>query len=346
MHLVFIELKPYFKNEPPHCKIKINGNVVHDAKLSKIINISEKVYSNDLKITIERSGRTKKIALEDPNNQITISHCKINNVNIDPSIGFYRIENNDFVKNHTVRTEILNLNGTYTLEIPYLTLLGESSVIPPYGKYSDIVFFGASMSEWNFAKGKPPLNGQNYVDKVKKHLKNLSISNMSRSAQSNQEIFDSVKKYFSKNNKAKVIFVQLVNTVARQIKNEKTKKNSRYTIHDRSAMTEDYKDEFTNMTPKTITNCFVRLNTIPILALQIPEYQNLINLAKKHGCKLFFISYFREEHKIIEEIFPNNTAPYFDIDPDDPYVQANGYHATVEEQSTYGTKILNFYQNL
>ena len=43
-----------------------------------------------------------------------------------------------------------------------------------------------------------------------------------------------------------------------------------------------------------------------------------------------------------KKAFPNNVAPYFDIDPETKYCKDNGYHAPPEEHEIYVQNLIDF----
>lgn len=152
-------------------------------------------------------------------------------------------------------------------------------------------------------------------------------------------MFETVYKYLE-NNKSDVVFGQLISAVGRQVKNQDTKEIQRYSPY--TDVNLEWVDEFTKSKLRSIQEYFVYLDIAPILALQIPEYQNLIAYVEGRGSKIFFISYFRDEYDIMKQVIPNNMAPYFDIDPNTKYCRDNGYHATAEEQENYFQSLVDF----
>jgi hypothetical protein len=242
---------------------------------------------------------------------------------------------------HTIHGKHFTLNGEYFLEIPYYTLRGEITRnrdrFNITGQHHEYCFFGASMTDYDFTKGKPPIyNKKNYADLF---IQRMGGKNLASSGQTNQEIFETVYA-FLKNNKVEVCLVQLICVIVRQIKDADTKEIYRWSAHMDNSL--DHTDEFTQTKLKAIQQHFVYLTESPILALQIPEYKDLIEYAEDRGSKIFFTSYFHDEYKTLQKVIPNNMAPYFYIDPNTKYCKDNGYHATPEEQENYFQSLVDF----
>jgi hypothetical protein len=343
---VKLQLTPTYNTRPPKITVDINGHVIFDGDLIHAKSFDQSLmHGHSLQIKIKRSGRTKSIINSDPENGFIISNLAINGVNINPDIGSYQCTNNDYIETHTVHGKHFTLNGKYCLEIPYYTLRGQITKnkgrFDITGQHHKYCFFGASMTDYDFTQGIPPIhNKKNYADLFIQHLGGV---NLSSSGQTNQEVFETVYKYLE-NNKSDVVFAQLISIVGRQVKNQSTKEIRRYSPHTDGNL--DWVDEFTKSNLKNIQECFVYLDIAPILALQIPEYQKLIAYAEDRGSKIFFISYFRDEYDIMKQVIPNNMAPYFDIDPNTKYCKDNGYHATPEEQENYSQSLVDFIRKI
>jgi len=351
---ITIELEPTFKTISPHCIIWLNDVEFINQKLNAPIKIEEIVnlHDNILSIKIQRLGRDKFVVTNEPEQSIKIKNISINDIVINPSIGNYKTIDNLYLDDHVVNTIDLNLNGLYELRIPCLTLKGErDNKVKSIKKFNqtglnaDVVFFGASMTDWNFERGKPPIkNKNNFADMFIKKFKNMSIFNFGLSGLTDQEIIENVK-YFLKYNHSNVIFLQFISVLGRQIKNTTTGEVYRWSLHLDNSKEDTFIDEFTGMTPKNILDYFVYLDIVPLLAVQIPLIQYFLDEVEKKKIKIYLISYFREEYDIYKKAFPNNVAPYFDIDPNCKYCKDNGYHASPEEHEQFFKKLVNFYQN-
>jgi hypothetical protein len=354
-HKIILELEPTYKTEIPHCVVWLNEEEIINQNLKKLIKIEkilDKLNNNILSIRIKRSGRNKFVVKNEPEQNIKINKISINGISINPSIGSFKTIDNLYVNNDLVYTTNLNLNGVYELKIPLLTLQGEknSIIIKSMNKLkkkeskAHVVFFGASMTNWNFLKGIPPIkNKNNFADLFIKKYKNMNIYNFGFSGSTNQEILENVK-YFLQNNYSKVIFIQLVNCLVRQIKNSKTGKIYRWSLHLENSKEDDFIDEFTGITPKNILDYFVYLDVIPLLSLQIPYIRELLENIEKQDIKVYLISHFKEEYDVYKNVFPNNVAPYFNIDSETKYSKDNGYHANPTEHEEFFKSLVNFYE--
>ena len=339
--MISIKVTPVFKEQSPFITLSMNEKILFEGHLKESTTFEHLVHESNIQIKIKRIGRTKAIIKKDPENGFTISDLEINGVAIDPSIGSYNCDDNDWLDPHTIHGKDITLNGEYILNIPKFTLLGEVTKnldrFNMKGVQNKYCFFGASMTRWDFSIGIPPMHGKkNYAELF---IEKFGGLNLSTEGQTNQEVVETVYKYLD-NNKCNIAFVQLISAVVRQVKNKHTKEIIRYSPH--TDKISKWHDEFTDLKVKTIQEYFVNLNVAPIIALQIPDYQRLIEYAKKRGTNLYIISYFRDEYEIYKKVFPNNVAPYFDIDPNSEYCLKNGYHATVEEQEAYFQNLVDF----
>ena len=342
-HSIKLQLTPvYIKKQAPLITLEINGKTIFNEHLNDKIDFEHVVQSDhSLQIKIKRSGRTKSIIDSDPGNGFTISKLDINGVNINPDVGSYQCTNNDYLETHTVHGKHFTLNGEYFLEIPHYNLRGQITKnkgrFDMTGQHHKYCFFGASMTDYDFTQGTPPIyDKETYADLF---MKRMGGVNLASGGQTNQEIFETVYKYL-KNNKVDVCLVQLIGTVGRQVKNANTKEIYRWSPHTNKNL--DHVDEFTKSKLKNIQEYFVYLDTTPIIALQIPEYKKLIAYAENRGSKIFFISHYNDEYQSIKQVIPNNMAPYFEIDYTTKYCKDNGHHATPEEQENYSQRLIDF----
>jgi len=343
-HSIVLRLTPAFVGEPPHIRVDINGNTIFHDKLKTEEEIKHVTpITSSVKIKIKRSGRTKKIVHDDPDNGFTISNFEINGVNLNPDVGTYHCFDNDYIEPHVVHGKKFTLNGEYCIEIPYFTLRGQITKniekLDVKGQDHRYCFFGASMTDYDFSSKEhvPPIQGKkNYADLFIEQTGGLNLAHF---GQTNQEIVETVYRYHD-GNKCDVAFVQLVSSVVRQVKNIDTGEVKRYSPHIQEDL--HWYDTFTQLKLKSIQKYFVYLDVAPIIALQILEYKKLIDFAVARGTKIFLVSYFRDEYQIFKKLLPNNVAPYFNIDPSSKYCRNNGYHATPEEHESYFQNLVDF----
>ena len=343
-HSIVLRLTPVFVGEPPLIRVDVNGNTIFDDKLKTEEKIKYTTpITSSVKIKIKRSGRTKKIVHDDPDNGFTISDLMINGLSLNPDVGTYHCSNNDYMEPHIVHGKKFTLNGEYSIEIPYFTLRGQITKniekLDAKGQDHRYCFFGASMTDYDFSEKVhvPPIQGKkNYADLF---IEKMGGVNLARSGQTNQEIVETVYRYHSAN-KCDVAFVQLISSIARQVKNIETGEVKRYSPHIQEDL--NWHDTFTQLKLKAIQKYFVYLDVAPIIALQILEYKKLIDYAVARGTKIFLVSYFRDEYEIFKKLLPNNVAPYFNIDPNSEYCRNNGYHATPQEHESYFQNLVDF----
>lgn len=338
-----ITLSPIFKSQAPHIIISLNN----DTRFSNYLNEKKKFTfdideSASIDLHIQRSGRTKEIMYNDVDNGFTIQDLQINRIKVNPNLGKYTCQLNDFVDDHIIRGDTFTLNGKYSLHIPFYPMNGEItigkkklSISKQYHKYA---FFGASMTDWDFTRGRPQIKGQlNYADNF---IGKLGGINLASSSQTNQQVFTTVYEYIKNKNRSKIIFAQLISHTARQVRIKEKNLIYRWSAHQNKDL--DCIDDFTKKTLRSLQESFVCLDIDPIIALQISEYKKLIDYCTKNGSKIFFISYFRDEFNALQQAIPNNLAPYFNLDPNTAYCRNNGYHATPDEHNKYFENLVDF----
>jgi len=341
-----ITICPIFKTIPPQLTISFNNTESFSGRLKSKKQFEFDIANNDMfDFRVRREGRTLDTIHYDPANGFKIDSIVVNNIDIRPDIGSFQCKNNDYVKDHVVYGKEFALNGEYKLQIPYYPMKGEITKnkerFTMNGQNHEYVFFGASMTDYDFTKGIPPINGKNnYADLF---IKKYSGLNLATSGQSNQEVFETVYEYLKKNS-AGTIFAQLVSHCVRQVKNTVTKKIERWSAYQDANL--EVIDEFTGLRLKSLQEYFVYLDTTPIISLQVPEYKKLIECANESGSKIYFISYFQDEYDVLKKAIPNSMAPYFNIDPDSKYCKDNGYHATYNEQENYFQTLVDFNQKI
>ena len=94
-HSIVLQLTPNFVGLPPHISLDINGQIIFHDKLKKEEAIKHVTPINSsVAIKITRSGRTRQIIRDDPENGFTISELDINGVSINPDVGLYKCVGN------------------------------------------------------------------------------------------------------------------------------------------------------------------------------------------------------------------------------------------------------------
>jgi len=339
-----ITLSPSFKSQAPHITILLNNQ----RKFSNYLNERKKFTfvideASSIDLLIKRSGRTNKIINDDFDNGFTIQDLQINNVKVNPALGKYMCQSNDYVDDHVIHGDTFTLNGEYSLRIPFYSMNGEITQknkrrLSISKQYHEYAFFGASMTDWDFERGHPQIKGHlNYADS---YIGKLGGINLATSGQTNQELFATIYEYLKNENKSRIIFAQLISHTVRQVKNKEKNELYRWSAHQNKNLS--WVDDFTKMRLESIQKSFVNLDTDPIIALQIPEYKKLIDHCIASGSKIFFISYFQDEFDALQQAIPSNMAPYFNLDPNTEYCKNNGYHATPEEHNKYFENLVDF----
>lgn len=344
---ISITLTPTYKIIAPKIFISVNNKVLFNDVLKDTITLKESFSKKQtLKITITRTGRDKNIIKNDSNNNFSIKEILVNQIPVNPLLGSFFCKDNDYLDPHTVHDTVFNLNGEYILEIPFLPLTADRIKVENIKRFNtknthnDFVFFGSSMTHIDFMAGNPPIpNKKSFADLLleKVHGINLGLSGLN-----NQQIFENVYYYF-KTNTAKYCFVDVQSPLARQVKDKKTGRVANCALD----KIKDYHkifDIFTNQTIFNIKKYFFFPDVRPLLALQLSEYQDLIDYVEGKKCKIFFISYHADEFPILQKKFPTYLAPFFTMDRNSEYFLRNYPHPTWQEHEAYYQVMFDFIQ--
>ena len=151
MHSLEIVLDTEYSSRPAEVKILCNNEEIFNDKIKSKKTLS---YNLELKdsfdLIIFKSGKTKDLVDAGHTQIITIEKVKLNGIDLKiDSFGMFFVKDNPYLKNKELQTATLQLNGKWSLSIPFIYSLPghltcEGKILQEKFVDSDICCFGAS----------------------------------------------------------------------------------------------------------------------------------------------------------------------------------------------------------
>ena len=217
MNTLKISLSTDYDSEPSHLKVECFGEVIHDGYLTKDSILEHQTDRSDsYEIKITKTGKTKEIVDSKAKQEVTVRSINLNGIELKiKEFGSFSLNGNPYVDDQIVMTNQLNLNGTWTLELPRLDLAG--AVIPDRldkmrQEFSDseIACFGCSQTYGAFLE-----QDQAWPSQLE-NITGKSVKNYGLKASNINEIIAMVEQYLQKF-KTEIILLYLPHTFRRQI---------------------------------------------------------------------------------------------------------------------------------
>jgi len=215
MGILKILLSTEYTSKPAHCKIYCCEELIFDSIVLKDVELIHKIeLFNQFNIKIIKTGKTVDIVKKKEKQDIIIKNINLNGIDLKiKEFGEFKIKNNIYVDDHTLNTNLLNLNGEWNLELPYRELVGqidvESIKIRDNIEDSDIACFGCSQTYGSFLEYNESWPNQLKLITGKK-IRNYGIGG------SNINEITAFVDYYIKNYKTDMILLYLPHTFRRQ----------------------------------------------------------------------------------------------------------------------------------
>ena len=105
---------------PPHLRVAIDGTEVFDGLIDRAKTISHQADLKDrLKIIIHKTGKTKRVVDRKEPQEVLVEEVLLNGYSQHPDkFGTFVEEDNSYVKDQTIEGDEMNLNGTWSLDVP------------------------------------------------------------------------------------------------------------------------------------------------------------------------------------------------------------------------------------
>ena len=304
--------------------VKILLYVSKDVKLHISCNgktQSDKIYRNgthiinfkhtlkqDLEIKIEKTGAFRDPKTHKVHNQIVkIKKLIINDINcLDGRLGTFRMLNNFYVKDDTIQTNDLYLNGTWVKKIKYFDYFTNVSFIGrPENEFKtvDIALFGASF----FARGTPIKD--RWFAKLAKKL-NCTFEQYSAHGGTNEQIFSNYRQW-KKNNSAKIIVFGPTTFSKRIMSLAGVEKQ--YNIHiTKKELFSNLIDEISNRPVKEFSDVLFWEGLETIMSLQIPILYDFFETCSQQSKIYVLPTIFAERKYFDDTILKKYLLPSFD----------------------------------
>jgi len=216
VNIIKISLSTNYDSAPAHCRIKCCGDVIFDSVISKDTELMHEILNLDhFYIEITKTGKTLELVKKNEEQVINIENINLNGIDLKTrEFGEFRIRDNPYVDDETLRTDRLHLNGKWRLELPKRSLVG---TFDPSNKKlrdevgdCDVACFGCSNTWGSFLE-----YDQSWPAQLQQ-ITGKSTKNYGIQASNINEITSFVDHYI-KNYKTDTILLYLPHTFRRQM---------------------------------------------------------------------------------------------------------------------------------
>ena len=146
MNSIAISLTTKYDSAPAECRISCCGEVIFDGLVKEDFVIQEEIpLFDNFSISIIKNGKTLDMVHAKEEQVVEIKKIMLNGIPLKISaFGQFNISNNPYLKEERLQTNCLNLNGTWTLELPHM-IFDSSMDIKNY--QTDMTLYG--LDEFN-----------------------------------------------------------------------------------------------------------------------------------------------------------------------------------------------------
>ena len=225
MNTLKISLSTTYDVAPSHLKVECLGEVIHEGDFTeKNLLIEHTYHSDQFDIRIKKTGKDKKISDMNGTQEVIVESINLNGIDLKiKEFGMFKLGVNSwtcryegFMREDTLQTNELNLNGEWTLSLPKRNLVGEIRTKVMGGlrdQFSDceIACFGCSQTYGAFLG-----NDQTWPSELER-LTGKLVKNYGVSGSNINEITAMVEAYLE-NFKTDIILLYLPHTFRRQVR--------------------------------------------------------------------------------------------------------------------------------
>jgi hypothetical protein len=333
-HQVTLSLKTIYDGAPAVIETIVNKKSIYKDKLEKNITLNFDYDCDDqFKIEINKTGKNIDAVKNGNRQEITVEQLLLNGFNLHPDkFGIFYIKDNPYVNDSKIQTDQLNLNGTWTINVPLFPLKGVST-LESYRKFRDpiadtsIACFGCSVTYGAFLE---------YNESWPAQLSNIAgkdIKNYGISGSNNQEIIANACE-FAKNYQVKDIIILLCQFCRLQL----VKDDQLYNWHPGSD------NKFYKMFPTHIEKMVMYSETDLLFAGQVPYFLKKIKEIKSNITGNIFVStYIKDHYECLEKI--DNTdfilLPFYEMSKEYK-LAADNLHPGPEHNRLFAKSIVNY----
>jgi hypothetical protein len=217
MNIVRLSLSTRYDSKPSHIKIICCGDVIHDDTITGGLDLTHTIeHFEKFKISIEKTGKTKDIVDQNHYQDVMVTNLNLNGIDLKiKEFGRFQVRDNSYVEDYDLQTNVLNLNGEWSIELPVRTLVGDVrdqswKMIKDDFKDSDIACFGCSQTYGVLLDNSESWPYQTH------RLTDKSVMNYGVPGSNINEITALVDTYL-KDHKAEIILIYFPHTFRRQM---------------------------------------------------------------------------------------------------------------------------------
>ena len=220
MNMIKFSLSTQYDFAPSQLKIECLGETIFEGELTKNLVIEHETDRADpFEIKITKTGKIKKIVDMNGKQEVVIESINLNGIYLkNKEFGRFLLKNNPYLSDEVLQTNILTLNGEWTIKLPRLNLVGDISTVAgtktrdQFAK-NEISCFGCSQTYGAFIEHDETWPSQ-LARRTGKLVKNYGV----RGSNIN-EITAMVEDYLKKF-KTDIILLYLPHTFRRQIRKD------------------------------------------------------------------------------------------------------------------------------
>jgi hypothetical protein len=329
MHNIILDIETVYDSKPCFLEILSNQKIIFKGEISKNLKIEFKYpRKNFFELKIKKTGKTLDIVKLKHRQEVYIKSLLLNGFSLHPDkFAKFESKDNPYVKNSIIQTNILTLNGVWTINLPLFDISGISTLMTTEFRDTvedcDIACFGCSFTAGNHIDYK-----ETYPFLLSKAL-NKKVCNYGIGGSNNQEIFANAIEY-SKNFRCKKMILLLCHSSRLQIENEETKELLNWYLNMPNL-------KFETQKVKEITRQVVlHGESSVLLSSQIPQIiKNLSIIEKNINGKVYIGFYIPEEYFLFSNIgyFKNKLLPLFELNKRFPLADDNKHPGPLHYQA-------------
>jgi len=219
MNTVSIMLATEYDSIPSHCTVHVCGELIFDSIVSKNIELTKEIDRfEQFTVKVTKSGKTSDLVKKNHKQILVVQNITLNGIALKvQEFGRFELKNNPYVKEETLQTNHLSLNGEWLLELPRRSLRGHLDIGRIQGEElrddigdCDIACFGCSQT-W----GSSLEYEESWPSQIQK-ITGRSVKNLGIGGSNNNEIM-AFADYYINNYKSDVALIYLPHSYRRQL---------------------------------------------------------------------------------------------------------------------------------
>lgn len=214
-----IMLATEYDSIPSHCTVHVCGKLIFDSVVSRNIELTKEIDRfEQFTVKVVKSGKTMDLVKKHHKQELVVQRITLNGIDLKVrEFGRFELKNNPYVKEETLQTDRLSLNGEWLLELPRRSLVGHLDI----GRLQveelrddigdcDIACFGCSQTWGSFLD-----NTETWPSHLEK-ITGKSVKNFGIRGSSTNEII-ALADHYVKNHKSENILLYLPHSFRRQL---------------------------------------------------------------------------------------------------------------------------------